>query len=118
MEAMRLDEPGAVERIAALLGAPAQEEPYRVREATVYRLTVACPSLATEIAVLLWPSLGRVDVRVGDSALVLKGVERVELYPGVEVMFRNAAAPAALFVAVNGRFGMWSGGDAERQVTE
>ena len=74
--------------------------------APVYRLAVHNPVLGAAVTLILWPSLARVDVRVGDSALVMKGVEDVLLYPGVEVMFRRRAPPASLFVGVGGRLGM------------
>lgn len=96
----------AVEAIGALLGATPVVEPYAVHGAPVYRLAVHNPVLGAAVTLILWPSLARVDVRVGDSALVMKGVEDVLLYPGVEVMFRRRAPPASLFVGVGGRFGM------------
>ncbi|MFN8558630.1 MAG: hypothetical protein U0531_15245 [Dehalococcoidia bacterium] len=96
----------AVRAAAQLLATSARVEPYAVRGAPVYRLTVRNPVLAAEVAVILWPSLRRVDVRVGDSAAVLKGIDEVALYPGVEVMFRRRHPPAALFVSVGGRFGI------------
>ena len=96
----------AVPAIAALLGVPSGVEPYSVRGAAVYRLVVSNPVLRTDLAIILWPSLARVDVRVGDSALVLKGVDEVLLYPGVEVMFRRRQPPASLFIGVGGRFGL------------
>jgi CRP-like cAMP-binding protein len=39
---------------------------------------------------------------------VLKGVEAVDLYPGVEVLFRRNEPPAFLFVSVKGRVAMVS----------
>jgi hypothetical protein len=96
----------AVLRIADLLGATPMVEPYRVRGEAVYRLTVQNPALGADLAIILWPSLARVDLRVGDSAIVFKGVDDVLLFPGVEVMFRRAAPAASLFISVGGRFGM------------
>ena len=103
--AMRLDDQ-AVEAVAALLGTVARVEPYAVRGVPVYRLAVRNAVLNAEVTLILWPSLARVDVRVGDSALVMKGVDEVLLYPGVEVMFRRREPAAALFLSVGGRFGM------------
>ena len=102
---MTLDEQ-AVAAIAALLGTSPALEPYRVRGAAVYRAGLHNPVLGAEVTLILWPSLRRVDVRVGDSALVLKGVDEVLLFPGVEVMFRRREPAASVFVSVGGRFGM------------
>ncbi|MER3420598.1 MAG: hypothetical protein C4290_08795 [Chloroflexota bacterium] len=96
----------AVERVAHLLGVPARLEPYTVRGAPVFRLGVRNPTLGTEVALILWPSLARVEVRLADSIIVLKDVDEVLLYPGVEVMFRRREPPAMLFVSVHGRFGL------------
>lgn len=96
----------SVERIAALLGTPARLEPYTVRGAPVFRLSVRNPSLGAEMALILWPSLARAEVRLADSIIVLKDIDEVLLYPGVEVMFRRREPPAMLFVSVHGRFGL------------
>jgi hypothetical protein len=77
-----------------------------VHGAAIYRLVVRNPVLAVAVTLVLWPSLARVDVRVGDSAIVFKGVNEIALYPGVEVMFRRHQPAASLFVSVGGRFGM------------
>ena len=92
-----------VPAIAALLGVAAQVEPYAVRGAPVYRLDVLNASLDITVSVLLWPSLGRVDVRIGDCSMVYKGVATVELLPDVEVIFRRASGEGYLFVSVGGR---------------
>jgi hypothetical protein len=92
-----------VAEIAALLCVPASVEPYRVRGAAVYRLALVNPSLGVEVAVILWPSLHRVDVRIGDCSMVYKEVSEVELIPGVEVIFRRHDAEGYLFVSVGGR---------------
>ena len=93
----------AVPEIAALLGVAAAVEPYRVRGAAVYRLGIRSAVLDLDIAVLLWPSLARVDVRIGDCSIVYKDVASVELISGVEVIFRRAAGEGHLFVSVGGR---------------
>ena len=93
----------AVAEIAALLGVTARVEPYRVRDAAVYRLMVPNASLGVEVAVILWPSIGRVDVRLGDCSMVYKGVTEVELIPGVEVIFRRSREEGYLFVSTGGR---------------
>ena len=96
----------SVSHIAALLGVSPIVEPYRVRGAAVYRVTVHNAALDPALTIILWPSLARVDLRVGDSAIVLKGVDEVLLFPGVEVMFRRSNPAASLFISVGGRFGM------------
>ncbi len=93
----------AVPEIAALLGVAAAVEPYRVRDAAVYRLGIRNAVLDLDIAVLLWPSLARVDVRIGDCSIVYKDVASVELISGVEVIFRRAAGEGRLFVSIGGR---------------
>lgn len=105
MERGALDQE-SVTRAARLLGVTPAVEPYAVRGAAVYRLTLWNKALSTELTIIIWPSLARVDVRIGDSAVVLKGIDEVVYYPGVEVMFRRSAPPASLFVSVGGRFGL------------
>jgi len=92
-----------VDAVAVLLGVAATAEPYRVHDTSVYRLNVPNASLRTDIVVLLWPSLGRVDVRIGDCSIVYRGVTSVELLPDVEVIFRRQGAAGYLFVSVGGR---------------
>ncbi|MGE0539371.1 MAG: hypothetical protein AB7R89_04260 [Dehalococcoidia bacterium] len=93
----------AIAEIAALLGVAACVEPYRVRDAAVYRLVLPNASLGIEVGVIVWPSLSRVDVHLGDCSMVYKGVTEVELIPGVEVIFRRTGAAGYLFVSVGGR---------------
>jgi hypothetical protein len=93
----------AVGEVAALLGVPARPEPYAVRGAAVYRLEVPNASLGVVVTLLLWPSLGRVDVRIGDCSMVYKGVATVELITGVEAIFRRGDGDGYLFVSVGGR---------------
>jgi hypothetical protein len=103
MSATLLFTEDAVVEIAALLGVPACVEPYRARDAAVYRIVLPNPSLGVEVVVILWPSLGRVDVRLGDCSMVYKGVTEVELIPGVEVIFRRPGDEGYLFISVGGR---------------
>ena len=93
--------------IAALFGVPARHEPYAPGGEPVYRLDLLGP--AANMVIILWPSLGRVDVRAGTHSWVLKGVGAVEVIAGVEVVFRSAETPGFLFVAVNGWVSMVSG---------
>lgn len=97
-----LDE-AAVTQIAHLLGAPVELAPYRVRGRPVYQLTLINRALGCDLVLILWPSLNRVDVRLGDCAMVFKSISSIELYPGVEVMFRRVEPPGHLFVSVSGR---------------
>lgn len=120
---MTFDDP-SVEAIARLLGAELRQAPFEVpklppgveslsaggrsqppteRAAPVYQLTMHSGELGQPLLVTLWPSLGRVDVRLGRSYWALKGVTSVELYPGVEVLFRRDDPQAFLFISVQGR---------------
>ena len=105
---MRLDDPGAPAEIARLLAATLSEAPYRVPEeggdsSPVYELRLESVEHGAPLLILLWPSLARVDVRLGASTWTLKGVSGVELYPGVEALFRREEPSALLFVSVSGR---------------
>ena len=93
----------AVPKIAALLGVEATQEPYTVRGASVYRLSLLNPVLGAAVTLVLWPSLARVDVRLGDCSIVYRDVATVELVPGVEVIFRRTDVPGYLFVSIGGR---------------
>ena len=93
----------AVSLIAELLGAPPQLAPYRVRGEPVYQLAVPNRALGLDLLLILWPPIGRADVRLGDCAMVFTGIESIELYPGIEVLFRRADPPGHLFVSVSGR---------------
>jgi hypothetical protein len=93
----------AVAPVAALLGVTAHEEPYRVRGAAVWRLELANASLGRAVTVVLWPSLRRVDVRLGDCSMVYRDVITVELLPRVEVIFRRGTGDGYLFISTGGR---------------
>jgi len=105
-----------VEAIAALLGVDARKAPFEVpklpsgaegqpatQKAPVYQMTVPSAELGQPLLLTLWPSLSRVDVRLGKSYWALRGITSVELYPGVEVLFRRDDPPGMLFVSVKGR---------------
>jgi len=109
---MRLSDEGAPAEIARLLAAELAEAPFRVPDAEgetsgegapVFELRLPSREHGRQLLVLLWPSLQRVDVRLGASTWTLKRVSSVELYPGVEVLFRREDPPAILFVSVEGR---------------
>lgn len=93
----------SVPAIAALLGVVARPEPYQTGGGAVYRLLLANAVLGREVVLVLWPSLARVDVRIGDCSIVYRGVATVELLPGVEVIFRRAQENGYCFVSVGGR---------------
>lgn len=93
----------AAARIAALLRVPLREAPYRAADAPVYLLTVRSQVLDADATLLLWTGLRRADIRLGDSSFVLKGIDAIELYPGVEVLFRRQNPAAYMFLSVGGR---------------
>ncbi|HEY5625518.1 MAG TPA: hypothetical protein VIT93_03410 [Dehalococcoidia bacterium] len=110
---MRLSDAGAPDAIARLLAAELTEAPFRVPEpdangdagdgAPVYELRLQSAEHDREILLLIWPSLHRADVRLGKSTWTLKDIDTVEMYPGVEVLFRRGEPAAILFVSVDGR---------------
>jgi len=111
---MRLSDPDAIERIAEVLGATYGVAPFEVPRPTedqlasekgepVYQMSFKSEELGRPLLIILWPSLGRVDVRLGESTWTLRSVSEVELYPGVEVLFRREQPPAFLLVSVQGR---------------
>ncbi len=118
---MTFDE-AAVDAIAELLGADARKAPFQVpklppgvegqppteKAEPVFQLTMHCRELGQPLLLTLWPSLGRVDVRLGRSYWALRGITSVELYPGVEVLFRRDDPKAFLFVSVQGRVALVS----------
>jgi len=110
-----LDEP-AVRAIADLLGSEVHKAPFEVpkldrghegQPATapgpVFQVSIRSQELGEPLLLTLWPSLSRVDVRLGQSSWTLRGITSVELYPGVEVLFRRDDPSAFLFVSVKGR---------------
>lgn len=113
---MRLSDGEAPNAIARLLAADLTQAPFRVPEqdaegipgegAPVYELRLRSREHDSEILILLWPSLSRVDVRLGMSTWTLKAIDAVELYPGVEVLFRRQEPPAIMFVSVEGRIAL------------
>ena len=93
--------PEAVHAVAGLFRATAIIEPYSPDGTEVYRLTAG--GAADGVTILLWPSLARVDVTsVGNHGWVMKNVGRVEVVPGVEVVFRGTEDSGFLFVSING----------------
>ena len=105
-----------IDAIAALLGVDARKAPFQVpklppgtegqpatEKAPVYQMTVPSAEHGQPLLLTLWPSLSRVDVRLGKSYWALRGITSVELYPGVEVLFRRDDPPGMLFVSVLGR---------------
>ncbi len=110
---MRLSDAGAPAAIARLLAAELTEAPFRVPDANavgetgegapVYELRLQSREHDEPILLLIWPSLDRADVRLGKSTWTLKAIDAVEMYPGVEVLFRREEPAAILFVSVGGR---------------
>jgi hypothetical protein len=110
-----LDEP-AVRGIADLLGSEVHKAPFEVpklgrghegqpatESGPVFQMSVRSQELGEPLLLTLWPSLSRVDVRLGQSYWALRGITSVELYPGVEALFRRDDPSAFLFVSVKGR---------------
>ena len=101
--------PDAIPAIAAELGAAVSLAPFDVRGEAVWECRVPtkwCPG--AHLHVLLWPPLARVDVRVippggGPTPVTMtaKEVHTVEIYDGVEVMFRRRGG-SVLFVTRHG----------------
>jgi len=89
-----------------LLGTTAQEAAYRAGGEPVFELSLPSLALGAETRLLLWPGLQRADVRIGNSSMVFKRIDAVELYPGVEVLFRRIEPPGYLFIGVDGRASM------------
>ena len=108
---MRLSDAGAPAAIARLLAAELTEAPFRVPDdgdnadagegSPVYELRLRSREHEGEILLLIWPSLERADVRLGKSTWTLKAIDAVEMYPGVEVLFRREEPAAILFVSVD-----------------
>jgi hypothetical protein len=110
-----LDEP-AVRAIADLLGSEVHTAPFEVpklgrghegqpatESGPVFQVSIRGQEMGEPLLLTLWPSLSRVDVRLGQSYWALRGITSVELYPGVEVLFRRDDPSAFLFVSVKGR---------------
>lgn len=110
---MKLSDPDAPAAIAALLGGVLEEAPFSMPEedaaqTTVYRITMASAEHADTITMLVWPALSRIDVHLRKSTWTLKDIAEVQLYPGVEVLFRRDDPPAVMFVSVQGRIALVS----------
>jgi len=91
----------AVGAVASLFVVEAKLEPYSPDGTAVYRLDLK--GAAAGIVIILWPSLGRVDVRRSvEYSWVLKNVSAVEIVAGVEATFQPANVSGHLFVSVNG----------------
>lgn len=84
---MRFDV-SALGPIAAELGVSFQTEPYQVRGQAVYATDLITANGDT-LRLVLWPSIGRVDAYAGRATMILKNVDLVDIYQGVEVTFRR-----------------------------
>ncbi|HZP26828.1 MAG TPA: hypothetical protein VFB90_07255 [Dehalococcoidia bacterium] len=105
---MQLTDPEAIQQIAALLDAKLEQAPFQVRGEVVYQLSLDSAEHQAAVRLTIWPSQSRVDVRLGKSYWVLKEISGVELYPGVEVLFRREEPSALLFVSKQGRVALVS----------
>lgn len=98
-----------LDAIVQELGVPVTRAAYRVHGQPVFELSVPCKDLpGSSLRVILWPSISRVDVRllvpgrnVALIAATAREVHTVEIYHGVEVMFRRAGG-SVLFVTRDG----------------
>ena len=88
--------------IATALGASCALAPFRVAGAPVYRLTWQTEG-QSELQLTLWQSLSRADVRAGECVVVFKGISKVLLFPGQEVIFQRAEPRGFLLVSCGGR---------------
>ncbi len=91
-----------VPEIAAALGATCELAPFQVGGGAVYRLAFTPPG-HPPVRLTLWPSLARADVLVGDCAMVFKGIDRVLLFAGQEVVFQRDEPRGFLLVSCGGR---------------
>ena len=89
--------------IAAALAAELVTAPYQFRGRPVYEVRLALPADAVGVRLVLWPELCRADVYVGDNPIVFKRIEKVAIYPGLEVIFWRHRPRAFLLVAQNGK---------------
>ena len=91
-----------VAAIASALDASCELAPFQVSGAPVYHLSFT-PAGKGPVRLTLWPSLARADVEVGDCAVVFKGIDRVLVFPGVEVVLQRSARRGFLTVHRGGR---------------
>ena len=103
----------ALSAISAELGVNACAAAYRLGDNTIWEFHVPTKWLpGATLLVVLWPTLSRVDARVvlGDGgptplAVTAKQVHTVEVYEGVEVMFRRHGG-SVMFVTRDGHIAM------------
>ncbi|HLH24046.1 MAG TPA: hypothetical protein VK066_16095 [Chloroflexota bacterium] len=91
-----------VAAVAAALAARCGPAPFRLHGAPVYRVAFTPPG-KEPVLLTLWPSLARADVRAGDCAVVFKGIDRVLVFPGIEVVFQRSGQRGFLTVHRSGR---------------
>jgi hypothetical protein len=92
-----------IPQVAELLGASVSERPLAVQGGRVFELRLRNRALGLEVLLTLWPSLRRVDARVGDVLAIIKGISRVTLEPGVEAVFWKEPGPGYLLVTITGK---------------
>ena len=103
----------SVPAIAALFGATPREEPYAPSPAEpVY--AIEHRGEPGNLQLVLWPSLGRVDVACGPHSWIGRDVVETEIIPDLEVIFRLRDR-GLLAVAVSGQVLMVSGRDGEER---
>ena len=94
--------PQVIEEIATALHARCELAPFQLRGEPVYRVTFTPPGKAP-VQLTLWPPLARADVVAGDCAVVFKGIDRVLVFPGIEVVFQRSGQRGFLTVHCGGR---------------
>ena len=96
----------AVPRVAAELGATCEPAPYSAQGEPAYILHLHSRALATGVRAVLWPSLRRADVYIGENPpacfLVFKDIADLLILRGVEVLFRRCGG-GFLLITVDGQ---------------
>ena len=92
----------AISAIAALFETEAQRQPFELPDDDEGVWEVQYRAESGNIRVLLWPSIGRIDVTVGPHMWVVKGVREVEVIEGLELIARFGE-DGVLTVALSGQ---------------
>ena len=92
----------AVGAIGELFDCPPEREPYNLPNDDQGVWSAHYRSESGNIRVLLWPSIGRIDVTVGPHMWVVKDVREVEVIDELELIARFGE-DGVLAVALNGQ---------------
>ena len=66
-------------------------------------LALCAVSNNDRVGLIVWSGLPGADIRIGDCSRVFKGISSIELYRGIEVLFRRVHPGGHLFLSVSGR---------------